>query len=264
MAILQLLPNFGANRETVSMGAIVAPWYATSLIEFQNKISNKANWWGDGATANFFYSIKDGEIYTQYGQDTGEFASARFFSENFSYVEGEQLSDGSVQATVTITVGLVGGGRTTHAQAGWDVVHKLKVNGQTLLTYTGNSIDEYTQAPSPTTITFDVTIPPESYSSEAMLTFNAHYPNGETTDNTANIGLTLYNPTPPVYVPMAERKSGKWKNLNDNGGKIQIRKSGKWVDRSKENSGTSLGANKGHNRIRKSDTWKQLPKMTNN
>lgn len=93
------------------------------------------------------------------------------------------------------------------------------------------------------------------------LEYRSHYPNGEVADANLLIGFKLYNPTPPTYIPMAARKSGSWKSLNANKGHILIRKSGSWVNKSKENFNTQRHENTGHNRIRRGGKWLQLPKM---
>jgi len=75
------------------------------------------------------------------------------------------------------------------------------------------------------------------------------------------LGFGLHNPNPPNYVPMAIRKSSNWKDLNSNNGKILIRKSGGWVDKSIESVLTSRQINQGQNRIRRGGDWRQLPPM---
>ena len=61
----------------------------------------------------------------------------------------------------------------------------------------------------------------------------------------------------PTYKPMAIRKSGSWQTLNRTSGFIRRRIGGTWVDRSNEQNDTAGSNNVGHNRVRKSGTWKQ-------
>lgn len=71
----------------------------------------------------------------------------------------------------------------------------------------------------------------------------------------------LWKEINPDYIPMAIRKSGNWKALNQHSGFIKRRESGSWVDYSHEDISTSEQPNQGHNRIRKSGVWLQLPPM---
>lgn len=74
------------------------------------------------------------------------------------------------------------------------------------------------------------------------------------------IGGKITNTNPANYKPSKIRKGGSWKKLNDNAsGKLLIRTSGKWVDKSLENLNTQNQENKGHTRLRRSNKWIQAP-----
>lgn len=63
------------------------------------------------------------------------------------------------------------------------------------------------------------------------------------------------------YRPMAIRKNGAWKSLDNIGGFWQIRKSGKWIDVPKTSFSDDGKPNKSANQIRKSRTWKAQSKI---
>lgn len=261
--VLQLKAYFGGGTtwtHPVKEVSGVPAWYSEDFGTFSAKIKDHNNWWADN-DHDFIYSLSGNIGFIQYGTNRSDFASTRFCFENVTWANEKIDSDGNVTADVAVEVKFFGGQKTTMSQAGFAVTNSLFFNGQTIASHTGNTIDSYALQCNPQKFTFGVKIPPQQYAQNMKLVYKSVYPNGEIANAELQIGFTLYNPTPPVYVPMAIRKSGAWNSLNAHNGFIKIRKSGAWVDKSKENTGTQRHENTGHNRIRKLQKWLQLPKM---
>ena len=222
---------------------------------------NKSNWWYLAGADNFYtYSKVEDTIYMQYGENKSGWATNRFFAQSFEVVSEILNADNSITATVIIYPLFLVARRTDYFIAGVSSHSTIKINGTTVYEHTGTSGDEYTLgAKSPVTVT--VTVPPESQSFATAMEFIQVYPNGEYPNTQTYAGITLYNPNRAQYIPMSIRKSNTWKPLEGNRGFIEIRKSNQWLDKSFENSNTSLQVNQGHNQIRISNEWKQLPKM---
>ncbi len=261
--VLQLKSYFGGGTTTThpvkEMSGIPA-WHSEDFATFSSKIKNVDNWWQD-YDHDFLYSLSGNTGFIQYGTNRSDFASTRFCFEKVTWKNENLDDDGNVTADVTVEVKFLGGQKTTMSQAGYPVTNSLVFNGQTIASHTGNTIDSYALQCSPQTFNVTVKIPPQSYAQNMKLVYKSVYPEHQIADAELQIGFSLYNPTPPVYIPMAIRKSSTWKSLNANHGFIKIRKGGSWADKSKENTGTQRQENKGHNRIRKSGKWLQLPKM---
>lgn len=236
-------------------------WYSEDFGEFSSKIQNVSNWWYDSDENDFIYSIVGNLGFIQYGTNRSDFASCRFTFEKVTWTNEQVDDENNITADVTIEVKFLGGQKTTMSQAGYPVINSLEFNGQTIASRTGNTIDSYSIQCNPQTFNVRVKVPPQQYAENMNLTYKSVYPQHQIVDATLQIGFSLYNPLPPTYIPMAIRKSGGWKSLNANHGFIKIRKSNTWVDKSKENLNTQRHENTGHNRIRKSSKWLQLPKM---
>lgn len=261
MAILQLKAHFSSGETSQNEGSTIPAWFDSNLAAFASKTADVNNWWGKNTGLEYFYSVNGNSAYIQHGSYSPGYVSASFISETVIISNEVLHSNGYVTADISITLGNLAGKPNPNASTGRGVTTKIVVHGTTVFTRTGTTVDSYTSEPNPKTVTFSVNIPPASYDdSSSIYRENVYTDTGQSTS--ASIGLTLYNPTPPTYVPMSERKNGTWKNLNDNSGKIKIRNSGTWVDRSQEMAETSMQPNKGHNRIRRSGTWLQLPKMS--
>ena len=261
--VLQLKSYFGGGTTTSHPAKEMSgtpSWYSDDFATFSSKIKNHSNWWYDNEH-DFFYSLHENIGFIQYGTNRSDFASARFCFENVTWTNEKLDSDGNITADVSIEVKFFGGQKTTMSQAGYPVTNSLVFNGQTIATHTGNTIDSFALQCEPHTFKVTVKIPPQQYAQNMKLVYKSVYPQGQIANAELQIGFSLYNPTPPVYVPMAIRKSNSWKSLNANHGFIHIRKSNAWVDKSKENTGTQRHENTGHNRIRKAGKWLQLPKM---
>lgn len=257
MSILTLSGRFGSNSKyTAVQNQGVPAW-------FTGGVDNKANWWGGPNTPEyegFYWSLVGSHAYVQYGKNRSGWAGCRFANEEITWTNEHQNNDGSVSCDVTIDIGHYLGRTTDYLRGSVPVVHTLMVGQDTVATYSGGTGDSFDVAPSQGRITKHITIAPESYSDEIQLYIHVHYPTGIFPDAHFTAGMTLYNPTPPNYRPMATRKGGRWLSLNDNNGHILIRH-GSWQDRSTELSAHQREENQGHNRIRKGGRWLQCPKM---
>lgn len=259
--VLQLKPNFDTSgSHPVGQVSGTPTWYSENLGSFTALINDYSKWWSSN-DKDFLYSVVGNTGFIQYGTNRSDFASARFTWEKVTWTNEHVYDDGYCSANVHVELGFLGGHKTSMSAAGYLVTNSLVFNGHTVASHSGNTIDNYVTTPNPRTFDFTVNIPPQQYSMNMNLEYRSHYPNGEVADANLLIGFKLYNPTPPVYIPMAARKSGSWKSLNANNGHILIRKSGSWVNKSKENFNTQRHENAGHNRIRRGGKWLQLPKM---
>lgn len=251
--VIQIKPTINAVN-VHDKGTSVPPWAP-------NK-SDKTKWYNDGVPAtgptNGFYNIENNNhYYAQYGQNTVGWAGALFLECGISISSQTTNVDNSVHVVGVITLPRVYGYRTDHFTKGVNVVMTCHVNGVQTIHRSGLTGDIFDQVHSPTTVNFDVTIPPQGTSHAPNMTFNWVYPQHEYQDTQMVFGFDLFNPNPippKTYIPMAIRKGGVWKSLNDNNGMIQIRKSGTWHDISKEDYPAGE-QNKGHNQIRKSGKW---------
>lgn len=260
--VLQLRAHFSGGTtgaHPVKEVSGVPGWYSEDFGTFANLIKDHNNWWWDNDN-DFIYSLSGNTGFIQYGTNRSDFASCRFCYEKVTW-ENEHLDDdGNVSADVTIEVKFLGGQKTTMAQAGYPVVNSLEFNGQTIASRTGNTIDSYALQCNPQVFHVTVTVPPQQFAQNMNLTYKSVYPQHQIVDASLQIGFSLYNPTPPFYIPMAQRKSNQWQSLNTHHGSIKIRH-GQWVDKSKENTATQRQENQGHNRIRRGGKWLQVPKM---
>lgn len=257
--MLEIRKNFSAQYSHKEQPA-PARWYNSDSGKQYENFKKRDNWWYD-ANADIMYNINGNIATVQYGLNRSDFASARGFWEEIAVNNEVQNPDGSITADVTLTLSSIMGYKTSMSQAGYNAITTIKLAGQQVAQRNGKTIDSFNIYPKPATVTKRVTVYPQQVSDELNIEYNTVYPNGEYPNNSIWLGMTVYNPTPPQYIPMAQRKGGNWNSLNDHNGNILIRKSGKWVDRSKENSNTSKNENTGHNRIRKNGKWLQLPKM---
>lgn len=256
MSILQVKPAFGGSSgySSVNMGNV--PAWASGGVD------SKSNWWYSNGDSDFFlYSIHGLTYYTQVGMNRSDFASARFLTETYEILNEHLNDDGSVSAEIKITLSTYSGRRTDYAGAGVQVHTELFFGSSKIGDYHGNTAEPSDIHTSPNPITIPITIGPQETAENTKLKISYTYPNGEYINSTMYLGGVVYNPTPPNYKPMAIRKSGTYKSLNKNNGFIRIRKSGIYVDKATESKATQLQAGHGHNRIRRSGSWLQLPPM---
>lgn len=243
-------------------GTSVPPWYGD--------YANKAKWDTDGQPAsgptNGFYNLVTTSAtkvqeFIQYGQNTIGWAGTRFIDETVTVTSQTDLSDGSIHVVGNIHIGPIAAYPTDHLTTPVNVNYTVTVNGKVVHQRSGKTGDSYLENANPQDVAFDVTVAPETESVATTMRLDWVYPNHEYPDSHFVLGVALYNPTPPTYVPMAIRKSGSYKSLNKNNGFIRIRHSGSWVNKGEENSNTQKHENTGHNRIRRSSKFLQLPPM---
>lgn len=258
---IQLVPSTQAYNMH-SRGTSVPAWYGD--------YANKNKWWNDGVPANGptngFYSLvttsaTQVQEFIQYGQNTDGWAGTRFIDETVTVTSQTPNADGSITCVGNVHIGPVASYPTNFIKTPVQVQYTVTVNGTVVHQRTGTTGDSYLNNANPNNVGFNVTVAPQTESQATTVKLDWVYPNHEYPDAHFILGVALYNPTPPTYIPMAIRKNGSNKSLNSNNGFIRIRKSGSFVNKSEENSNTSMQANQGHNRIRRSGNWLQLPKM---
>ena len=256
MAILLVRGRVGSLSAYKAMEMQGVPaWYP-------DRYHDKGTWWrGGGDGYGFYWSIVGNHGFIQYGRNFSGWATCRFYDETITWVNEVQNSDGSVSCDVTVDIGNFRGDRTDYYRGGIAVNSNIQIGNTTVYTHNGSSGDVLNDRPSKPRVTKHITIPPQSYSDDIQMYFNAHYPSGMYPDAHYMLGMTLYNPTPPAYIPMAARKGGNWQSFNDHNGHILIRHGNNWDNKSKELYTTQRQANHGHNRIRRGGQWLQLPKM---
>lgn len=253
-----LVKTFTATASLASenMGTLEPPWFPNFV---------KSTWYYDTADViEYFYNIENNErVFVQYGQESSRWGSARFFGEQVVIDSEVENADGSITADVTVTPLFFNGRIHDYSVGNVSVVYDVRVNNQTVYSYSGDTADSFTNGEG-SPLQFSVTVQPEQISHATAFQIFITYPNGEFVNNSMFVGISLRNPNLAQYKPMATRKSNQWRDLNTQASaKIQIRKSSVWTDKSFENNATSRQANTGKNRIRKSGTFRQLPKMQN-
>lgn len=239
-----------------NMGKSVPPWYPN--------YQDVNNWYwssSDPPDYAFFFNDVGDDVYVQYGKNETGWASARFFGQTLKIIEEQELPNGDIKVKVDVKANFFNGHKNNIATAGYAVKYTVKINNVVQYTFTGNTIDSFSHGSRPSQV-FEVTVKPQQTTTRTAMIVDIEYPNGEFPDRQLIVGFGLFNPNPVTYVPMSIRKSGSWKDLNSNNGKILIRKSSSWTDKSYENTETSRQENKGKNRIRRAGIWRQLPKMT--
>lgn len=256
--VLEIAPNFEAGWSNRNMGQL-ANWFDSDWVAQWNKFQNRDTWWYDD-NHDIFYGVQGDTATVQFGLNRSDFASARAFHQKIWYTNETINSDNSIDADVTVYVSCIMGYKTSMSQAGYPAEMTITLGGQQIAHRSGNTIDNFYMDPNPHQITKHVHVPPQQKAKGIDLEYFTHYPTGVYPDNHIKLGLTLFNPLSPAYKPMAIRR-GDWKSLDGNNGFIRIRKGGNWVDKAEENATTSMHDNVGHNRIRRSNVWKQLPKM---
>lgn len=257
MGILQLKPSFKGGSGYAAIAMPSPPGWA------DNDVNTKSKWYYSSQDNAFFlYHLeKNKKFYVQVGMNRNDFASARFVTETYDILNEHLNEDGSVSADIKITLSPLSGRRTDYAGGGVSVKMTMYFGDTVIGGYTGNTANPVDVGSNPNPITVHVKLGPQETAENTQLKLHYEYPNGEYTNSTMTLGGAIYNPTLPNYVPMAIRKSNNWKSLNKNHGFITIRKEGTWQDKSKENKNTERQANQGHNRIRRSSSWLQLPPM---
>lgn len=206
-------------------------------------------------------SVESPTMYIQYGQNKQGWGSGRFFVQQIQIMSQEKQNNGDIKVVVRSRLQRFIQRKTETVTTGYSVVYDLKIFGKNVYSYTGNSMDNISKTDGTAWETETFIVKPLQTEEKTGLEFSVRYPNGEQSGSDVFMGFGLYNPNPLNYTPMASRKSNIWKDFDSNNGKILIRKSGAWVDKSNEDMSTSKEIGKGKNRIRKSNNWRQLPKM---
>lgn len=261
---LEIHTKINTTWEISQQAAVVPPWYSTNWNIFTENVQNVNKWYKSG-TIDFFYNQinnnnESSELYVQYGQDISAYAAARFFSETLKIENQVNNGDGSIDADITLQNGYIGGSKTTHATHGWACHATLDLLGQRILDYTGNTIDTYFTGKI-VTAKQHIHLAPKEESDNLLMTFNVHYPNGESGDATLTFGLVIVNNNPNNYRPNAVRIGDKWLDNNSNKFDIKCRIGGQWEDFSTEQATTAEQPNHGHNRIRSKQQFLQASKM---
>lgn len=256
--VLEITPNFESGWLSRNMGQL-ANWFDSDWLTQWDKFQNRSTWWYDD-THDIFYGVQGDTATVQFGLNRSDFASARGFHQKIWYTNETINSDNSIDADVTVYVSCIMGYKTSMSQAGYPAETTITLGGQQIAHRAGNTIDNFYMDPNPYEITKHIHVLPQQKAQGIDLVYFTHYPTGVYPDSPIKLGLTLFNPLPPAYKPMAIRKDS-WKSLDANNGFIKIRKNGGWSDKSEESNLTSMQENQGHNRIRRSGKWLQLPKM---
>lgn len=256
---LEIRTNFQAGYSSKNMGRL-ASWFDSDWPTQNRKFQDRNNWYYD-SNADILWGIDGNTATIQYGLNRSDFASARGFHEKITIANEVVNSDGSIDADVTLYISSISGYKTSMSQAGYPAETTITLAGQQVAQRTGNTIDTFYMEAVPHEITKHVHLAPSTQSNELDLVYFTHYPQGQYPDNPIKLGLTVYNPIPPQYRPLAVRKGNSWKSLNANNGFIKRRQGGSWNDYSIENSNSERAENQGHNRIRKNNKWLQLPRM---
>lgn len=211
---------------------------------------NHSNYWINDATEQFFM---------QFGGNGNGWASARFISYRLALSGQTENSDGSIDLTWTATLGHFKGHPGDGQPGGKHSVYDIKLNGRTEWHREGDSGDSFDIAPNTPTVTGTAHIEAGADYNGAILLFHTEV-EGFSPDE-FSVGFKIHNPNPPTYVPMAIRKSGTYQSLNTHHGFIRLRAGGSWHNRGEENLTTSKHQDTGHNRIRRSGHYLQLPPM---
>jgi hypothetical protein len=236
------------NIDIKNMGTSIPAWAGNYQIN---------NWWSDAdPEVDYFYSVNNGNLYIQYGQNISYWAATRFFGESIQIDQETENPDGSVTVSLYVTPRFFVGRKTNFAATtGPRVQYTVRINNQIVYTFNGITVDEFTNGEMPA-VFISTTIAAQQEFTGTALRIEVTYPDGEYNDSVTTVGYSILNPNQPGYKPMALRKNNAWQTLNIDPGFIAIRKSGSWQDRSKEVPPEGE-ENEGSNRIRKSGIWRK-------
>ena len=268
MTILQLrfnkasLPN---GYIAVDKGNTTPAWFTSNL---NASTGSKSNWYRDTTpgpnTPDIFVNNRQSDLTTmfQYGQDIATFATAKFFNWRYEIQNEKVATDGTVTATIIIHIGPT---YSRHAQprgAGLHVIESMTVAGTQVFAFTGNTIDEFGQAPNPTTVTKQVKIPAQTEAQGLDVIFKVHYTDNSHPDVNLTLGTRLYNPSVSLYTPMMLKgDNGEWKILNDINKAIRVKKDdGTWATVPQEPLADQDKVKPGTYHIYKTaEGWRQMP-----
>lgn len=239
---LQLKFSTSTSANVENFGTGVPPWTEAY-----------ANAWRFSGDTDYGYMTNGNTTYIQYGQnDPSVWASMRFWGESVEILEETTNVDNSITAKIRVKA-LFWWSKRVSSNAGYRVDYDIRVNGQSIWTFSGYTTDEVIKN-NESSQEFTVTIPAEENSSASALNINVSYPNGEYTNNSFYVGLFLYNTNKKSFKPWAIRKSGIFKTLNRPSGIFQQRKSG-WQDVSAQPANAVGKPVSATHRVRKSGEW---------
>lgn len=199
------------NVGIVDKGHTIPKWYTDT-------IQNKSNWWHGNDDVYYFYSVNGDKIFIQYGQNAQGWASTIFIVQTLNAKETLTGSN-SIEVDGQVTVEMLDSVLTDYALGGVLSHTTVTLNNQVI-----SDKQKMTNVPGrlkqPKSVSIKETIKPQQKSDSTQITMKNRYPNGEFQSSSVTLGLTLFNPNLPQYIPGAIRLNGKWQEL-DNGEKIQ-------------------------------------------
>lgn len=190
--VVQKIFDVSATLTLVNKGTGTPAWYPSGW-------EDRTNWWYDGTfETDYFYQINSDqdECYIQYGQNTDQWASARFFGERVQIINEIQNSDRSLTVTADVTP-LLFCGQTTEFAGSLDipVTYSVKINGDEVYSFSGATIDSIENGQG-STVTVTKTLAPQEQWFGTSMTIDVHYPDGTYPDSSVDIGFSLFNPNP--------------------------------------------------------------------
>lgn len=240
---LELKFSTSANTKIENFGTGVPGWteaYANA-------------WHFSKADTDYGYMTNGNTTYIQYGHnDPSVWASMRFWGQSVEVLEERTNPDNSITAKIRVKA-LFWWSKRVSSNGGYRVDYDIKVNGQTVWSFSGYTTDEVIKN-NEVAQEFTVTVLPEERSSASALNVAVSYPNGEFPDNNFFVGVFLYNNFKKTIKPWAIRKGGIFKTLNRSSGFFKQRKDG-WKDVSGQPTNAVGKAVSAPHRIRKSGQW---------
>lgn len=239
-----------SNAKTVNKGTEVPKWVGNY---------NKANWWYTADDVWYHYSLANDNtgMYIQQGGNMTGWASVVFYGESIVITNEVENEDGSITCDVKYRGEFYASRKTDYAMGGVRSKSRVLMNGEVVYSHDGLSTDESTEGATPYK-TDKITVMPDKANRNFLFEITHEYPNGEFPNSNIKLGIEIYNPNPPVYIPHAIVKGGVVTSNNKTKRKIQIMKGGVIKDVSQENSSTIGQVNKGQNRIIKSSKQIQI------
>lgn len=190
--VVQKIFDVSATLTLVNKGIGTPAWYPDGW-------ESISNWWYDGTfETDYFYQINsdNDECYIQYGQNTDQWASARFFGERVQVISEIQNSDRSLTVTADVTPLLFCGQVNDFASTvNIPVQYSIKINGDEVYSFNGNTIDSFENGEG-SAMTVTKTLAPQEQWFGTSMTIDVHYPDGTYPDSSVDIGFSLFNPNP--------------------------------------------------------------------
>lgn len=210
-------------------------------------------WHFSKADTDYGYMTNGNTTYIQYGHnDPSVWASMRFWGQSVEVLEERTNPDNSITAKIRVKA-LFWWSKRVSSNGGYRVDYDIKVNGQTVWSFSGYTTDEVIKN-NEAVQEFTVTVLPEERSSASALNVAVSYPNGEFPDNNFFVGVFLYNNFKKAIKPWAIRKAGVFKTLNRQSGFFKQRKDG-WKDVSGQPTNAVGKSVSAPHKIRKSGQW---------